>query len=116
MVVITQHEPLLAHRAPVSLQRQRVGGAGERQDCGVVLIGRCVGFAVKPPQPLSEVNGEQAVDERIQAGVEEPEDEQDVGQGVGDLPLQVVGEEPVPQAQQVVWSPADNERRDDHYT
>lgn len=69
-----------------------------------------------PPEPLSEVNGEQAVDDRVKAGVDEPKDEQDVGQRVGDFPLQVVREEPVPQAQQVVWSPADNEGRDNHNT
>lgn len=62
------------------------------------------------------MNGEEAVDERVQAGVDEPEDEQDVGQGVGDLPFQVVREEPVPQAQQVVRSPADNERQNYHNT
>lgn len=36
-------------------------------------------MAVMSPEPLSEVNGEQAVDHRVQAGVQEPEAEQDVG-------------------------------------
>lgn len=56
------------------------------------------------------MNGEQAVDDWVQAGVDETEDEQDVGQWVRDLPLQILWEEPVPQAQQVVWSPADDKR------
>jgi len=71
------------------------------------------GFAVAAPQPLAEAYGEQAVDDGVQAGVEKPKDEQDVGEGVGDFPLQVVRKEPVPQTQQVVRSPADYEA--DHY-
>ena len=60
-----------------------------------------------------EAHGEQAIDDWVQAGIEKPTDEEDVGEGVGDFPLQVVWEEPVPQTQQVVWSPADDEA--DHY-
>lgn len=60
------------------------------------------------------MNGEEAVDDGVQAGIEEAKEEQNVGQRVRDLPLQVIGEEPVPQAQQVVRRPADNERGDDH--
>lgn len=60
-----------------------------------------------------EANGEEAIDDGVQAGVEKPEDEEDVSERVGHLPLQVVGEEPVPQAQQVVRSPAHDEADDD---
>lgn len=60
------------------------------------------------------MNGEQAVDHGVQAGIEQPEDEQNVGQGVGHFSLQVIRKEPVPQAQQVVRRPADDERGDDH--
>lgn len=64
-------------------------------------------------QPLAEVYGEQPVDDGVQAGVKKPKDEQDVGEGVRDLSFQVIWEEPVPQTQQVVRSPADYEA--DHY-
>ena len=66
-------------------------------------------FAVAAPQPPAEAYGEQAVDDGVQTGVEKPKDEQDMGEGVRDFSLQVVREEPVPQTQQVVWSPADYE-------
>ena len=118
MAVAAQHEPLLADRAHLSFKLQRIGGTHEGSGYNgvVVEVRRRGGIAVIPPEARPEVDGEQPVDDRIQAGVDEPEDEQDVGQRVGDLPLQVVGKEPVPQAQQVVRSPADDEGRHDHYT
>lgn len=70
-------------------------------------------FVVTALKLFAEANGEQPVDDGVQAGVEQPEDEQDVGERVRDFPFQVVWEEPVPQTQQVVWSPADYKA--DHY-
>lgn len=82
--------------------------------CGVsFLVRHHCGFLVAAPTTLAEANGEQAVDDGIQAGVEKSKDEQDVREGVRDFTLQVVWEEPVPQTQQVVRSPADYEA--DHY-
>lgn len=60
-----------------------------------------------------EAYGEEAIDDRVQAGVEKPKDEQDMREGVWDFPFQVIWKEPVPQTQQVVRSPADYEA--DHY-
>ncbi len=79
MVIAAQS---LSGRAHLSFQWQRVGGASERSGCYRVIIqvGRRGGLAVIPPEPFPEVNGEQAVDDRVQAGVDEPKDEQDVGQ------------------------------------
>lgn len=37
---------------------------------------------VAATQPLVEAYGEEAVDDRVQAGVEKPKDEQDMGEGV----------------------------------
>ncbi|KAI3377739.1 hypothetical protein L3Q82_008881 [Scortum barcoo] len=61
---------------------QRVGSTNERSGHyrGIILVGCRGGFAVIPLEPLPEVNGEQAVDDRVQAGVDEPKDEQDVSQ------------------------------------
>lgn len=80
-----------------------------RYDRVSFLAGLDRGFAVAAPPALAEAYGEQAVDDGVQAGVEKPKDEQDVGEGMRDFSLQVVWEEPVPQTQQVVRSPADYE-------
>lgn len=71
------------------------------------------GFAVTAPQASAEAYGEQAVNDGVEAGVEKSKDEKDVGEGVRHLSLQVIWEEPVPQTQQVVRSPADYEA--EHY-
>lgn len=68
---------------------------------------------VTAAQPSTETYGEKAIDDGIEAGVDKPKNEQDVGERVRDFALQVIREEPVPQTQQVVWSPADDEA--DHY-
>lgn len=72
--------------------------------------------ATAASEPSTETYREQSVDNRVQAGVEKTEDEEDVGEGVRDLSLQVVGEKPVPQAQQVVGSPAHYEAYHDDDT
>ena len=64
-------------------------------------------------QTLVEVNGEQTVSDGVQTGVEEAKDKQHVGERVRDRLLHFFGEQPVPQAQQVVRSPADDEGRHD---
>lgn len=69
---------------------------------------------VTSAQPSAEAYGEQAVNDGVNARVEKSKDEEDVGEGVRHLALQVVGEEPVPQTQQVVRSPADDEAEHDH--
>lgn len=89
--------------------RGQSSGSTFPDDCVSFQVGHHCSFVVAAPQPSAEAYGEQAVDDGVQAGVKEPEDEQDVGEGVGDFPLQVVWEEPVPQTQQVVRSPADDE-------
>lgn len=100
--------------AAVLFPRPRASIRGQRGRAAFHLpVGRQRGFAVAATQPLAEAYGEQAVDDGVQAGVEKSEDEEDVGEGVGDLPLQVVREEPVPQTQQIVRSPADYEAH--HY-
>lgn len=68
---------------------------------------------VTAPQASAEAYGEQAVNDGVKAGVEKSKDKQDVGEGVRHLSLQVIWEEPVPQTQQVVRSPADYEA--EHY-
>lgn len=68
---------------------------------------------VAAAQPPTEAYGEQAVDDGVEAGVDQPENEEDVREGVGDFALQVIGEEPVPQTQQVVRRPAHHEANDD---
>lgn len=84
-------------------------------DASVVLqIGPRVGRPAAPAQARVHVNGEQAVGDGVQAGVEEAEYEEHVGERVGDGLLHPLWEEPVPQAQQVVRSPADDEGRHDH--
>lgn len=100
---------------PPSLRGQSSGSTFQRLRYHLVsfTVWHHCGFAVAAPQPLAEAYGEQAVDDGVQAGVEKPKDEQDVGEGVRDLSLQVIWEEPVPQTQQVVRSPADYEA--DHY-
>lgn len=82
MIITTQHERLLTGWAHLSLQWEGVGGAGERSGYNRVIIqvGCCGSIAVIPSEPLSEVNSEQTVDDWVQAGVNKPEDEQDVGQ------------------------------------
>lgn len=70
---------------------------------------------VAAAQASAEADGEEAIDDWVNARVEEPKDEEHVGEGVGHLPLQVVREEPVPETQQVVGRPADDEaEHDDH--
>lgn len=84
-------------------------------DASVVLqIGPRARRPAAPPEARVHVNSEQAVGDGVQAGVEEAEYEEHVGERVGDGLLHPLGEEPVPQAQQVVRSPADDERRHDH--
>ena len=62
---------------------------------------------------LVEVNGEQTVSDGVQTCVEEAKDKQHVSERMRDRLLHFFGEQPIPQAQQVVWSPADDERRHD---
>lgn len=62
---------------------------------------------------LAEVNGEQTVSDGVQTGVEEAKDKQHVSERMRDRLLHFFGEQPVPQAQQVVRSPADDEGRHD---
>ena len=71
------------------------------------------GVQVMPLQAVVEVDGEQAVRDRVQAGVEQAENEQHVCQRVGHSLLHVLWEQPVPQAQQIVGGPAHDEGRDD---
>lgn len=67
---------------PVSPHWQGIGTTGERSCYNrmVIHVQRGRSITEIPPDPLSEANGEQAVDDRVQAGVHEPEDEQNVGQ------------------------------------
>lgn len=80
----------------------------------VLQVGPRAGGPAPPPEARVHVNGEQAVGDGVQAGVEQAEDEEHVGERVGHGLLHPLGEEPVPQAQQVVGSPADDEGRHDH--
>lgn len=61
----------------MSFQWQRVGSARERSSYNRVIIqvGHRGGIAVIPPEPLSEVNGEEAIDDWVQAGIDKPKDE-----------------------------------------
>lgn len=114
--------PRAATAASIDLVVATAGGVepARRQaihvhDASVVLqIGPRARRSAAPPEARVHVNGEQAVGDGVQAGVEEAEYEEHVGERVGDGLLHPLGEEPVPQAQQVVRSPADDERRHDH--
>lgn len=59
------------------------------------------------------MNRKQAVDDGVEARVKEAKDEQHVGQRVGHRLLHVLRVQPVPQTQQVVGGPADDEGRHD---
>lgn len=80
----------------------------------VFQIGAGTRSPTAPPEALVQMNGKQAISDGIQTGVEEAKYEKQVCERVGDGLLHFLGEEPVPQAQQVVRSPADDERRHDH--
>lgn len=114
-MVVAGRRPFAADGAHLPPQWHQGCGTGERPSYDGVIVQLCRfgASAEKPPEALAEVNGEEAVDDGVQAGIEEAKDEQNVGQRVGDLPFQVIREEPVPQAQQVVGSPADDKGGDD---
>lgn len=101
MVGAAQRGPLAADGARLPPQRHQGCGTSVRPGYDGVIVRLCrfSTAAEKPPEALAEVDGEQAVDDGVEAGVEEAKDEQNVGQRVGDLPFQVLGKEPVPQAQ-----------------
>lgn len=81
-----------------------------RHEAGVVLqIGPCVCGSRAPPPAVVEMNGEQPVGDGVQAGVEEAKDEKHVSERMRDRLLHFVREQPVPQSEQVVRSPADDE-------
>jgi len=67
------------------------------------------GTAAAPP----EGDGEEPIGDGVQAGIEEAKDEEDVGEGWWDLLLHGSWTEPVPQPQQVVGGPAEDEGGDD---
>lgn len=81
---------LLAATAHLSFWRGH--GACERSGCERVIVQfrRPGGFAEILLQSLSELNGEQAVDDGVQAGVDEAEDEEHVAERMGHFALQVV--------------------------
>lgn len=116
MVICCGHEPFLAGATRFSLQRQRRVGIGKEAsyNCVIIQFGGLAAAAKIPPESRTKVNGEEAIDDRVQAGIQEPKDEKDMGQRVGNFPLQVIREEPVPEAQHVVWRPADNEGQNNH--
>ncbi|XP_055010818.1 WD repeat-containing protein 93 [Boleophthalmus pectinirostris] len=66
-------------------------------------------LVVKPSQSFSEVNGEEAIDDRVKTSIPQAKYKEDMSQRQRHFPLQVIRKKPIPQAQQVVWSPANNE-------
>lgn len=79
----------------------------------VFQIGLRVGSSTAPFEALVEMDGKQAVSDGVQTGVEEAKDEEHVSERMRHRLLHLLGKEPVPQAQQVVGSPADDEGRHD---
>lgn len=91
------------------------GNARHVNETSVVFqIALCVCSSTTPFKALVKVDGEQAVGDGVQARVEEAEDEEHVSERMRDRLLHFLGKQPVPQAEQVVWSPADDEGRHDH--
>lgn len=64
-----------------------------------------------PPQTLVKVNRKQTVCDGVKTRVEEAKNKQHMSEGMRDSLLHSLGKQPVPQAQQVVRGPADDERR-----
>lgn len=79
----------------------------------VFQIGLCVGSSTAPFKALVKVDGKQAVSDGVQTSVEEAKDEEHVSERMRHRLLHFLGKQPVPQAEQVVGSPADDEGRHD---
>lgn len=87
-------------------------GAGEHRSSLHLLFPPRAAAGLPTLRP--EVHSEEAVDQGVKARVEEAKEEENVAEGWGHLlPGQHLGGEPVPQAEQVVRSPADDESQDD---
>lgn len=91
------------------------GGDAERagQHGGGLGLLPTTGAAAGAPDLPAEVHCEEPIDEGVQTGIEEAKEEEDVAEGGRDLlPGQHVWGEPVPDAQEVVGSPAYDEGED----
>lgn len=90
LVIAARYCCLLAATAHLSFRRGH--GARERPGGDSVIVQlRCLGsFSEILLQSLSELNGEQAVDDGVQAGIDQAEDEQHVAERMGHFALQVL--------------------------
>lgn len=87
---------------------------GTGEGGGDLLLVPATAAATSAPHLPAEMHREEPVDERIQARVEEAEEEEDVAERRRHLlPRQHLRGEPVPEAQEVVGRPADDEGEDD---
>lgn len=84
------------------------------ETCVGFQIGRRVRGSAALFKALAKMDGKQAVGDGIQTRVEEAKDEEHVSERMRDRLLHFLGKQPVPQAEQVVRSPADDEGRHDH--
>lgn len=63
---------------------------------------------------MAEMDSEQAVSYWVQTGIEEAKNKEHMSQRMRDRLIHIIWEEPVPQSQQVVRGPADDEGSHDN--